>query len=121
MRAGPHHSTILGDPGNEMFGMKITILRYISDEPQPGIVECEFEDANGRCWSFVDKTAIVSAEQLDAQSTYPQMGMITVDVIGRGFNAAGQEVVRIDTERWGVETVEGTTRFEVLPESLVEG
>jgi hypothetical protein len=100
-----------------MFGMKVTILRYISDEPQPGIVECEFDDAHGRCWSFIDKTAIVSVEQLDAQSAYPQLGMITVEVIGHSLNAAGREVVWIDT---GIEIVEGATRFEVLPESLVE-
>jgi hypothetical protein len=28
-----------------MFGVRVTIVRYISDEPQPGIVECKLEDA----------------------------------------------------------------------------
>src|SRR5882757_5008577 len=51
-------SLTIGDAGNAMVGMKVTILRYISDEPQPGIVECELEDAYGRSWSFIDKTAI---------------------------------------------------------------
>jgi len=31
-----------------MLGVKVTILRYISDDPQPGVVECELEDAHGR-------------------------------------------------------------------------
>jgi len=57
-----------------MLGVKVTIMRYISDEPQPGIVECHLEDAYGRRWSIVEKTAIVSAGQLDAQTAYPQMG-----------------------------------------------
>jgi len=59
-----------------MLGIKVTIVRYISDEPQPGIVECQLEDAHGRRWSFVEKTAIVSAEHLDAQTTYPQRGVV---------------------------------------------
>jgi hypothetical protein len=103
-----------------MFGLKVTILRYVSDEPQPGIVECEFKDAYGRRWLFVDKTAIVSAEYLDAQSIYPRLGMITVDVIGRSLDAAGRQVIQIATERWGIESVEGVTKFEILPESLME-
>ena len=28
-----------------MFGIRVAIVRYISDEPQPGIVECKLEDA----------------------------------------------------------------------------
>jgi hypothetical protein len=36
-------------------------------------------------------------------------------------DAAGRDVVLIDTDRpWGVESVEGATRFEVFAESLVE-
>ena len=104
-----------------MLGIKVTILRYISDKPQPGIVECQLEDAHGRRWSFVEKTAIVSAERLDAQSTYPQPGVVAGEVIGRSLDDAGREVIQIDTDRpWGVESVEGVTRFEILPESLVE-
>jgi hypothetical protein len=102
-----------------MVGMRVTILRYISDEPQPGIVECELKDAHGRRWSFIDKTAVVSAKQLDARSTYPQLGLITVNVIGRSFDAAGREVVEIDTQPCGIESVEGVTQFEVQPESLM--
>ena len=82
-----------------MLGIKVTILRYVSDEPQPGIVKCQFEDAYGRRWSFVEKTAIVSAEHLDAQSTYPQLGVVAGEVIGRSLDAAGREVIQIDIER----------------------
>jgi hypothetical protein len=42
-------------------------------------------------------------------------------VIGRVRDAAGSEVVQIDAKRpWGVDSVEGATRFEVFGESLVE-
>jgi hypothetical protein len=101
-----------------MLGISVTIVRYISDEPQPGIVECQLEDAHGRRWSFVEKTAIVSAEPLDADTSYPQKGVIAGEIVGRSLDATGRETIRVDT--WDVESVDGVTQFEVLAESLVE-
>jgi hypothetical protein len=104
-----------------MLGIRVTIVRYISDEPQPGIVECKLEDAHGREWSFVEKTAKVSAEPLDAHTSYPQRGVVAGEIIGRSMDDAGREVIRISTERpWRVESVDGVTQFDVLAESLVE-
>jgi hypothetical protein len=104
-----------------MQGIKVTIVRYVSDNPQPGIVECQLEDAHGRRWSIVEKTAVVSVKDLDAQTTYPQQGFVACAIVGRSFDSAGREVVRIDAGLpWGVESVEGVTQFDVLPESLVE-
>jgi hypothetical protein len=101
-----------------MLGISVTIVRYISDEPQPGIVECQLEDAHGRRWSFVEKTAIVSAEPLDADTSYPQKGVIAGEIVGRSLDASGRETIHVDT--WDVESVDGVTQFEVLAESLVE-
>jgi len=104
-----------------MIGVKVSITRYLSDEPQPGLVECHLLDAHGRRWSFIEKTAVVSMDHLDAQTVYPRPGVIAGEVVGRGPVAAGREVVEIDTESpWGVESVDGVTRFAVLPDSLVE-
>lgn len=104
-----------------MIGVRVSITRYISDEPQPGIVECEFADAHGRRWGFVEKTAIVSAADLDARTSYPQPGIIACRVVGRRVDNTGRELVNVDTERpWGVEAVDGTVQFEVLPASLLE-
>jgi hypothetical protein len=104
-----------------MLGISVTIVRYISDEPQPGIVECKLEDAHGRHWSFVEKTSIVSAEPLDAGTSYPQKGVVAAEIVGRTVDAAGREIIRVDTERpWQVESVDGVTQFEVLAESLVD-
>ena len=105
-----------------MLGIKVTIVRYISDEPQPGIVEFQLEDAHGRRWSFVDKTAIVSAAQLDANTSYPQQGIIACEIVRRTRDDAGdREIVRISSERpWFVESVDGSTEFDVLPDALVE-
>jgi hypothetical protein len=104
-----------------MLGIKVTIVRYVDDEPQPGIVECQLEDAHGRRWSFIEKTAVVSKENLDAQTIYPQPGVIAGEVVQRGLDSAGREVVRVDIERpWHVESQEGVTQFDVLAESLME-
>lgn len=104
-----------------MLGLKVAIMRYISDEPQPGIVECHLEDAHGRRWSFVEKTAIVSTQNLDAQAAYPQDGVVACQMIKRSLDGTGREVIRVDTERpWHIESIEGETQFDVLPESLVE-
>ncbi len=103
-----------------MVGLKITILRYISDDPQPGVVECQLEDAHGRLWRIVDKTAVVSAEYLDVHSTYPQQGIITAEVVGQRLDSAGRKLIRVDTGRGGIESVEGVTQFEVLPNSLAQ-
>jgi hypothetical protein len=99
-----------------MADLKVSIVRYISDDPQPGIVECQFQDAYGRQWSFIEKTLVVSVEQLDAHSVYPQRGVTICKIIKRFPDATGREVIRIVT----VESVEGVTQFDVLPESLIE-
>jgi len=90
-----------------MIGVRVSISRYVSDEPQPGIVECDFSDAHGRHWRFVEKTAIVSTEYLDAHTSYPQPGVIACEIVSRSRDAVGREIVRIDTERpWGVESLD---------------
>ena len=104
-----------------MIGVRVAITRYVSDEPQPGIVECEFLDAHGRRWSFIEKTAIVAHESLDSKSSFPRLAIIACEIVSRGRDATGREIVVIDTEHpWGVESVDGWTRFEVLPASLIE-
>src|SRR5262245_4564730 len=103
-----------------MVGVKVTIVRYVRDD-QPGWVECELFDAHGRRWVFVEKVPIVTADDLDATSAYPQPGFVAGEIVGRSQDASGCALIQIDLERpWGVESVEGETRFEVLPSSLVE-
>jgi hypothetical protein len=103
-----------------IIGVRVAITRYVSDEPQPGLVECELADVHGRCWTFVEKTAIVSAESLDSRTPYPQPGTIACEILSRRQDDAGREIVRIDTERpWGVESVDGRAQFEVGAEQLV--
>jgi hypothetical protein len=53
--------------------LAVQIVRFLHDY-QPGVVACEFVDANGRRHTLIDKAPIFSAEPLDADSKYPQSG-----------------------------------------------
>lgn len=98
----------------------VSITRYLSDDPQPGLVECELIDAQGQCWRFVDKSAIFSSEELTTHKVYPRPGVIAGVIIRRRQNEVGREVVLIDTERpWDVESVDGTKCFEVFGDTLI--
>jgi hypothetical protein len=104
-----------------MLAVKVMITRYAGDEPQPGIVECELLDVHGQVWHFVEKIGIVSANDFNAETNYPQRGVIAGAIVARSRNAAGQEVVQFDTERpWGVESIDGVTQFDVLADWLIE-
>jgi hypothetical protein len=98
-----------------VIGIQVEIVRYV-DDWQPGLIECYFTDANGRQWLFIEKVPVVTDAQLDAQSLYPQRGFIACEVF-----AAGVDGVTINTCRpWGIESTDGQTQFEVLPQSVVE-
>ena len=103
-------------------GLRVLITRFLDDEPQPGLIRCEFVDAHGRSWTFTEKTATVSREFLDRHSDYPLPGVLGCEVVGRPRDGSGGEVVAIATGYFpdGVETDEATMRFEVSPRSLVE-
>jgi len=101
--------------------LNVAITRYVSDDPQPGIVECEFVDAHGRLWRFLEKTAIVTATWIDSSSEYPQPGVIAVEVTARRQEPNGRQIISVDTSRIdGVESIDGMSSFEVLSEGLVE-
>jgi hypothetical protein len=83
-------------------------------------VQCELEDAQGRKWSIIEKTAIVSKADMDAHSSYPHQGFIGCEILERRRDAE-HDVVRITTERsWMVESVDGSTEFDVLADSIVD-
>src|SRR4051794_13047099 len=103
-------------------GVRVVITEYLSDEPQPGIVRCEFTDIHGRRWTFTEKTAIVSMDAIDGRDRYPRPGVLMCKVVGCNLRPGGDEVVTVESEYFpdGVESDEETIRFEVRPETLVE-
>ena len=104
-----------------MIGISVLITKYISDDPQPGIVECQLFDAYGNEWVFQDKTAVFSSLNLDVSSEYPQPGVIACEIIKQWQDVNGREIVSVNTERpWGVETLTGVSRFDVLRSQIIE-
>ena len=103
-----------------MLAVRVEITRYTNDA-QPGWVECRLTDASGTEWLFEEKVPVVSADDLDAQSDYPQPGIIACRLIKRWRDQNDRELVTIDTdEPWGVESSDGSTRFDVTPDQLTE-
>jgi hypothetical protein len=103
-----------------MMAINVVISRFV-DEWQPGWVECKLTDAWGCQWTFIEKVPIVTTAGLDAQSNYPQPGVIACEVLERRRSADGREVISVDTTKpRGVESTSGTVRFDVLLEQLVE-
>jgi hypothetical protein len=100
--------------------LAIQIVRFVDHEPQPGLVACEFVDAEQRRHVIIDKCLIFSATLLDDRSTYPQPAGVSCEVIARWRDALGRDLIRIRTGRGGIETTEGLSEFVVLAEQLHE-
>src|SRR5882724_11066472 len=96
----------------------VSILRYV-DDAQPGWVECSFRDAWGREHLFREKVPVVSTADLDAASTYPQLGVIACEIIERWRDEKQRDLIKVSTDKpWGCESRDGTTCFDVLPRQL---
>src|SRR5262249_39705387 len=97
-----------------MKSLSVQIVRFVNKEPQPGAVACEFVDAYGQRHTLIDKTAIFSAEDLDASSRYPRVGSAVCEILARWKDVSGREFVRITTDTYGIESTEGLSEFVVL-------
>jgi hypothetical protein len=95
--------------------LQVEIVRFV-EECQPNIVEARFDDSEGRCHTFVDKSAIFSTDwSLDAATKYPQPGVIRCHILARWSVPAGPDLVRVTTE---IESTEGISEFVVLANQL---
>ncbi|WP_159401252.1 hypothetical protein [Streptomyces sp. NRRL B-24484] len=90
----------------------------MDDEPWPGLVEVQFTDAAGRCWSLVDKAPISAAMgELGPDSVYPvEVTVACVVAEGHGL-PDNDEVVTVSTS--GVTTLDGREEFTVRWDQLI--
>jgi hypothetical protein len=95
-----------------MQNISVQIIRFV-DSSFPGRVECELVDADGKRHVIRDKVPIFTAETLDAKSLYPAAGSMQCEVVQRFQDGVGRGLVRVSTERLGVESVDGVTQFTV--------
>jgi hypothetical protein len=105
-----------------MSEVSVQIVRWVDDNPQPGVVEARLRDVSGREWVFVDKWPIFAEEDLEAESNYPRPGVMRCEVVASGRDDRRREVHTIDTSRPdGVEAEGGESRFDVLAEQIIYG
>jgi hypothetical protein len=102
----------------ELFDLAVQIVRFV-DNYQPGIVECEFTDADGQPHRLIDKAPIFTTATLTANSTYPQPGTVRCNLLRDWQDESGRRLITISTaEPFSIQTGEGLTEFNVLPSQL---
>jgi hypothetical protein len=103
---------------SELTSLLAWAKRFV-DDAQPGWVECELTDAEGRVHLFREKVPVVTSENLDASSTYPRPVTLACQIRGQR-TSSGYAVVEVDTSQpSGIESTEGRTSFVVSPQLLV--
>ena len=101
--------------------IKIKIVKYLSDDPQPGIVSCILIDSDGKDWYFIEKTAIVNSDNIDSSWKYPIDGYIRGIVIDQIKTNTGDLIYIIDTKNPdGVESVDGNSVFKINHSQLLQ-
>ena len=95
--------------------LKIEIVRFV-DSHQPGWVEGQFLDTNGRCHKIIDKVPIFvdSTNALDEDSVYPQPGDIACEILYTSKDESGRTVAHITVARpYAMESTDGLVEFDV--------
>jgi hypothetical protein len=94
-------------------------VRWVGDEPFPGLVEIQITDASGKVHTLVDKAAMFDrGHVLRKDSSYPLEVMLACVLVEKLVDTA-----RISLARpWGLETTEGVDELEVrLSQTRVDG
>jgi len=96
--------------------VKCEIVGWVSDEPQPGLVEAELTDARGKTWRFVDKQTTFTSEAVRSSTAFPLTGAMRCEVLSRRVDAARTLVTlrTIDSDS------DGQDRFEVEATQVAE-
>jgi hypothetical protein len=96
--------------------MHATIIRWVSDDPFPGLVELLLRDGAGKVWIFVDKYPMFLQEgSLGPENDYP----VSVEIAGTVIGQADDQVIVSTAEPWGIETVDGTYEFIMQETQLI--
>jgi len=99
--------------GPELGSLVVQIVRFVDDH-FPGFVACEFVDAENRVHTLIDKVPMVTPDDLDPTSVYPQTGGIRCTVLQRWQGPSGGELVKVSIDYPdAMETTEGLKEFVV--------
>lgn len=96
--------------------LRASVIRWVSNEPYPGLIEVQIRDGKGKVWSFVDKYPMfLQSGSLGPASKYPVSVNIACIVISRTHD----EVVVSTAEPWGLEAIDGTYEFAMRPSQVL--
>ena len=102
-----------------MPSLRVQIVRFVDEEPQPGIVESQFRDAQDGLHSIIDKVPMFTTAHLWSDSDYPQPGFIECRVVERVPGACGN-LARINIEPYHFEITNESSEFVVSETELAE-
>jgi hypothetical protein len=93
----------------------VSVVRWLSDEPQPGWVEARFTDASGRQWRIEDKPPIFSDRTMRADDL-PAAGSVGCSVKSVHLDAKLRlvAVIRVNL----AQATDGSSEFQVLADQL---
>jgi len=94
-------------------------VRFVNEEPQPGLVESQFRDAQGSLHSIIDKVPLFTSASLWSDSVYPQPGFIECSVLER-IPGAAEDLARINIEPYHFEITNESSEFVVREADLAE-
>jgi hypothetical protein len=97
----------------------LKIVRY-ADDDQPGLVACEFVDADGRLHTIIGNAPLFTRDSLGPGSHYPHPGIVHCEVLRSFLDDDGRALVRIKLERSDhIKSTQGLTEFVVLESQVV--
>ena len=76
----------------------VDIVRWLGDDPQPGWIEAELVDAEGRRWTLHDKPPIFTTEAVGPSTSYPIRGAARCDVVQQVGRKAQIRLVDAETD-----------------------
>ena len=98
--------------------VRAQVVRWVSDEPIPGIVEVQLIDGSGKVWTFVDKYPMfIATGSLSPTSDYPTPLEIACTVVERN----SERVIVSTALPYGIETVDGVSDFTLAPSQILVG
>jgi hypothetical protein len=104
-----------------MYQIKIQILKIIDYSFYPGLVECLLIDAWSNNHIFNDKIPIVTTQDLDTTSKFPQEGAIRCELIREWIDDDSRRIITVSTEKPDyVETVNEICEFDLLLHQVSE-
>ncbi|MGW8359032.1 hypothetical protein ACWGK1_00425 [Streptomyces wedmorensis] len=101
-----------------MVFLRCEAVRWVDDEPQPGLVEVRFTDAHHQRWAFIDKWPVFSSEDLHPDSGYPLEAEILCDILASSNSSDTADTVKISVAPWGLESLDGRIEFEVRADQV---